>query len=74
MELGQRFCQHCQLARIPDIKNVKEGRQKFVIYTCRICKHSDIERWADRPRPKLWDGAAFIDDLTDIDTEEDRDN
>lgn len=69
-DLAQRWCNHCKFSRIPDTKTVKEGKQRYVIYTCRMCKHNDIERWADRPRPKLWDGNAFIEDLT-IDTDED---
>lgn len=56
-----RICPMCKMDRIPSSEVVKEGKQRYVIYTCRICKHRDIERWADRPRPKLWSGKEWLD-------------
>lgn len=57
-----RICPMCKMDRVPEHEIVKEGKQKYVIYTCRICKHHDIERYADRPRPKIWNGQGFNDD------------
>lgn len=57
-----RVCPHCQMDRIPDAETVTEGRRKYVVYTCRVCNKHDIERWADRPRPRVWDGKKFVED------------
>jgi hypothetical protein len=46
--------------RIPSSEVVHEGKNKYVVYTCRVCHHKDIERWTDRPRPKIWDGKSFL--------------
>lgn len=61
-----RQCPSCKFERIPESKNVKEGKHRFVIYKCPMCKLWDIERWADRPRPKIWDGKSFLDENFDI--------
>ncbi len=66
-----RKCPSCKFERCPEQKNVKEGRNKYVIYQCPMCKLWDIERWADRPRPKVWDGKSFIDEKFDFDSERD---
>ncbi len=66
-----RKCPACNFERCPEQKNVKEGRNRYVIYLCPMCKRWDIERWADRPRPKIWDGKSFLDEKFDVD--EDRD-
>jgi len=65
-----RVCPACLMDRIPETEVVKEGKQRYVVYTCRCCKHRDIERWADRPRPKLWDGHNFSDSYFEEDRDE----
>lgn len=60
--LFNRECPHCKFLRIQESKIVTEKRQKYVIYTCPMCKRSDIERFSDRPRPKVWNGKEFLDD------------
>lgn len=67
-----RKCLDCGFERIPDQKNVKQGKAKFVIYTCTMCKRQDIERWADRPRPKVWNGRGFVE--PDFESDEDADH
>lgn len=57
-----RVCPACKLDRIPDEKVVKQGKIKYVIYKCKACHMQDIERYADRPRVKYWNGTEFSED------------
>ena len=58
-----RLCPSCRMERLPDERIVKEGRKKYVVYYCRVCKHSDIERYEEKPRIKFWDGSHFVDEV-----------
>lgn len=68
-----RLCPSCLMERVPDERIVKEGRKKYVVYYCRVCKHSDIERYEDKPRIKFWNGTRFIDEMNGYDSDSDMD-
>ncbi len=65
--LGQsRVCTVCKMDRIPEESIVKQKGKKYVVYICKCCKARDIERYEDRPRIKIWNGAQFIDETEEI--------
>jgi hypothetical protein len=60
-----RICPQCKNDRFPEETVVKEKRQKYVIYTCRICKYKDIERLIGAIKKPLWDPKWGFADTTE---------
>lgn len=61
MYLLPRLCPGCKLERIPDVKNVTEGKKKFILYICRVCKYTDLERYSERPKHRIWEDGHFVE-------------
>lgn len=56
----QRECPLCHFKRIPYVRLVTKNKKHWVIYTCCMCKHRDIDAYTPR---KLWNGKKWEDEV-----------
>lgn len=65
-----RECPLCRFRRIPYAKVVTKNKKHWIIFTCPLCKHRDIDTYIPRRLLNGLTGRFEEEDLPDEDTPE----